>query len=598
MEKELQSRRSPSIIAVSPGGLGRGKTAARQSVVNKEADGMREKGRLLLVSGPYIDRALLERVFGEEYDIRTAEAEQVRKLLMTRKEGYSAMLLDCCEAEEQRMDLLRTILREPPLAELPVLVAVPDAASAARVLHLGAAECFAVPVVPELLRLRVDYTVEKRILEAGSSLQSLWKTMQMADCDPLTGLYKREAFYRATRQLLDSCPGEKFVLIRWNVERFKLINDLFGQEIGDRVLRIIGGCLKDTMPENSTYGRLEADHFVLCLPAELSNPQWRLAEVSKRLEKLNIGHTILVDAGIYEIEDPTLPVDQMCDRANLALKTIDGKYQQNCSYYTDELRTAMLREQDIRSQMETALEQRQFHIYLQPVYSLSAGRPVGAEALVRWMHPTRGEIPPGEFIPLFEKNGFITALDRYVWEEVCRYLSNRKEQGLQLLPISVNASRASLCQEDLCGEITALTQRYGVEPRLFRIEITETAYAEQPQQLQEVTRQLQKAGYAVLMDDFGSGYSSLNTLKDLDIAELKLDKEFLSEQSTSPRGQVVIESIIHLAKALSITTVAEGIENEVQLRFLQSVSCDIGQGYYFAKPMPADEFEERILGHV
>ena len=594
MEKELQSRRSPSIIAVSPGGLGRGKTAARQSVVNEEADGMREKGRLLLVSGPYIDRALLERVFGEEYDIRTAEAEQVRKLLMTRKEGYSAMLLDCCEAEEQRMDLLRTILREPPLAELPVLVAVPDAASAARALHLGAAECFAVPVVPELLRLRVNYTVEKRILEAGSSLQTLWKAARRADCDPLTGLYRKETFYQTTRKLLDSYPGEKFVLIRWNVERFKLINDLFGQEMGDRVLETIADCLRDTMPEKATYGRLEADHFALCLPASESNPQWRLAEVSERLQKLGINHTVSVDAGIYEIEDPSLPVAQMCDRASLALKTIDGKYHQNFSYYTDELRNAMLREQDIRSQMESALEQRQFQVYLQPVCSLSAGRPVGAEALVRWIHPTRGTIAPGEFIPIFEKNGFITALDRYVWEEVCRYLSNRKEQGLQMLPISVNASRASLCQEDLCGEITALTQRYGVEPRLFRIEITETDYAEQPQQLQDVTQQLQKAGYEVLMDDFGSGYSGLNTLKDIPADMMKIDMKFLQGFERGGRVGTVLISVLRMARWLNIPVIAEGVETEEQLAFLYSVGCDLIQGYCFARPMPLQEFERYL----
>lgn len=555
---------------------------------------MREKGRLLLVSGPYIDRALLEKVFGEEYDIQTAEAEQVLKLLLARKGGYSAVLLDCCKAEEQRMDLLRAVRREPALSDLPVVVAVPGAEAATRALRLGAADCVAVPVVPEILRLRVDYAVEKRILEAGSSLQSLWKTMQMADCDPLTGLYKREAFYRATRQLLDSCPGEKFVLIRWNVERFKLINDLFGQEIGDQVLQTIAGCLRDTMPENSTYGRLEADHFVLCMPAGLSNPQWRLAEVSNRLQKLDIDHTILVDAGIYEIEDPSLPVAQMCDRASLALKTIDGKYHQNYSYYTDELRTAMLREQDIRSQMETALEQRQFQIYLQPVCSLSAGRPVGAEALVRWLHPTRGEISPGEFIPLFEKNGFITALDRYVWEEVCRYLSRRKEQGLPLLPISVNASRASLDQEEMCGEITALTQRYGVDPALFRIEITETAYAEQPQQLQEVTRQLQKAGYAVLMDDFGSGYSALNTLKDIPADIMKIDMKFLQGFERGGRVGTVLISVLRMARWLNIPVIAEGVETEEQLAFLYSVGCDLIQGYCFARPMPLQEFDQYL----
>ncbi|MEG1684111.1 MAG: EAL domain-containing protein, partial [Oscillospiraceae bacterium] len=296
--------------------------------------------------------------------------------------------------------------------------------------------------------------------------------------------------------------------------------------------------------------------------------------------------------GIYEIDDPGIPVDQMCDRANLALQTIKGKYKQHYALYNDTMRQTMLREQEIRSEMAEALADQQFQVFLQPIYSLSSGRAVSAEALVRWQHPKKGMISPGEFIPLFEKSGFIAEVDRYVWEEVCRYLGRRRDAAP--LPISVNASRMSLYSPDFFDTIVELTERYGVEPSLFKIEITETAYAADPTQLMQTTKKLQAAGFPVLMDDFGSGYSSLNTLKDLPVDILKIDMKFLRGFESGGRVGTVLISVLRMAKWLNLPVIAEGVETKEQLAFLRSAGCDLIQGFCFAKPMAMDAFEDYI----
>ena len=234
-------------------------------------------------------------------------------------------------------------------------------------------------------------------------------------------------------------------------------------------------------------------------------------------------------------------------------------------------------------------------MYLQPKYYLKDGSMHSAEALVRW-YSSDGVIHyPDEFIPVFEENGFITELDMYMLEEACRKVSQWKQQGYKVSPVSVNQSRVFFYDEEYLDKFHEIVDQYHIDPSLIILEVTESVAMSNLEQVKMVIRKLHKIGFSISMDDFGSGYSSLNTLKDLDIAELKLDKDFLSEQSTSERGKIVIESVIHLAKALSITTVAEGIENDVQLDFMKSICCDIGQGYYFAKPMPAEEFERLLL---
>ncbi|MCL2026393.1 MAG: response regulator, partial [Leptospirales bacterium] len=251
-----------------------------------------------------------------------------------------------------------------------------------------------------------------------------------AEYDQLTGIYNKDAFYRLTKEMLEDNPDVRYVLLRWNVERFKLINDLFGKDAGDAILKIIAGSIQNDVANLGTYGRLEGDHFVTCIPLDKFEAGALHKRTEERFNSPDIKYSISIGLGIYLIEDTTMPVEIMCDRANIALQTIKGKYLIRYAYYDEKLMDTMLAEQEIRNEMKQAILERQFQIYLQPVYSVSTGNPVSAEVLVRWMHPTKGIIPPNKFIPIFEQNGFIAKLDYYVWEEACKHLRKRKDDGL------------------------------------------------------------------------------------------------------------------------------------------------------------------------
>lgn len=409
--------------------------------------------------------------------------------------------------------------------------------------------------------------------------------------DMLTGLLNREGFCYATANLLKVNPDEKYAMVLWNIERFKVINDLFGKQTGDAILNIMAARFVIGVSEIGTCARLEADRFVVCIPREYLDPERLIRVMENSLKELELDYKIVLNMGIYEIDDVTIPVERMCDRANLALQTIKGSYVNRYAFYDDKLRRAMLAEQEIISEMNDALQQHQFLIYLQPVYSLAAGAPISAEALVRWKHPIKGIISPGVFIPLFEKNGFIAELDYYVWEEACRYLKHRKELGMPELPISVNVSRRSLYSDNLCAEIVALVRKYGIEPALLKLEITESAYTDNPDQLLKTMTTLQTYGFAVLMDDFGSGYSSLNTLKDIPVDILKIDMKFMEDFETSDRAGNILTSVVRMAKWLNTSVIAEGVETQPQVDFLRSIGCDRIQGYFFSRPLPIPDFE-------
>ena len=281
----------------------------------------------------------------------------------------------------------------------------------------------------------------------------------------------------------------------------------------------------------------------------------------------------------------------MCDRANLARSTIKGDYRKRYAYYDEPMRAAIIAEQEILNDMEAALESGAFVLYLQPIYSLNFEKPVSAEALVRWQHPEKGLIEPGKFITLFEHNRFITNLDHYMWEMTCRYLADRRKRGLANIPISVNVSRINLFQPDLADELLRLLKKYDLPTSLLRLEITETAYMDNPEQLITASDNLRRAGFKIMVDDFGSGYSSLHMLKDIPLDILKLDMRFLTDIEPSSRGAAILLGVIRIAQNLGMVTVAEGVESMFQLEFLRAAGCDNIQGFYYAKPIPIDEFE-------
>ena len=296
--------------------------------------------------------------------------------------------------------------------------------------------------------------------------------------------------------------------------------------------------------------------------------------------------------GIYPIEDRELPIEQMCDRAMLAARSVKGKYDNYFAYYNSNLRDKLLRQQAIIDSMERALEEEQFQIYFQPKYRISDEWLAGAEALIRWKHPEWGMLSPAEFIPLFERNGFITQLDQFVWKKVCEVLAKwKKEEDLDF-QVSVNVSRADIYGIDIVDVLTSIIQDYNLAPEQLHLEITESAYTENSQQLIEVVNHLRELGFIIEMDDFGSGYSSLNILNQMPIDVLKLDMKFIQSETEKPINQGILRFIMELARWMRLSVVAEGIETREQLERLTEVGCDYVQGYYFARPMPIDEFEK------
>lgn len=413
--------------------------------------------------------------------------------------------------------------------------------------------------------------------------------------DALTGLYNRSTFCRKTADFLRQNPNGTYNMVQFDIERFKVINELYGNFMGDRILLLIAEGLQKCLKDKGTYGRLEADHFAVCLPAGTEELQYVREQMDKSLASVKIEQKINLYYGVYTVEDRDMSVDLMCDRANLALRTVKGNSNRSYAVYNDELHQVVLSEQQLTNSMEEALLQRQFEVYYQPVVDLKTGEVVSAEALVRWNHPEKGMVSPGFFIPFFEHNGFIIKLDAYIREEVCRNIMELGRRGLNCVPVSVNVSRLEFYDPNLCRSIIDLTERYRLEPGMMRLEITESAYTDNPQQLLAAMKELQNYGFQVLMDDFGSGYSSLNMLKDVPVDILKMDMKFLENQGISGRGPEILASLVRMAKKLGMHTIAEGIETKEQGDFLRSVGCEYGQGYYYARPMPADAFTNLLM---
>lgn len=423
--------------------------------------------------------------------------------------------------------------------------------------------------------------------------------------DSLTGADNRNRFVSELPGLLKETADRAVVLM--NISGFKFVNEFFGFEKGNLFLLHIARVLRGSIREGERYYRDNADRFgMLVYYQDREELTDRIKKIQKDINEYTVSpnqdYRINCNFGVYLIQAPgpdrqaPLSPDTVINGALLALNSVNGNTANPIAFYDEEMHEKARRKIEIASQMQAALANGEFHMYLQPKYFLEDGSLHSAEALVRWC--SDGEIIhyPDEFIPIFEENGFITELDMYMLEEACRRVSHWTELGYKVRPISVNQSRIFFYDEEFLDKFRQIVDRYSIDPDMIILEVTESVAMSNLARVKMVISKLHNMGFSISMDDFGSGYSSLNTLKDLDIAELKLDKEFLSEQSTSPRGQVVIESIIHLAKALSITTVAEGIENEVQLRFLQSVSCDIGQGYYFANPCRQMNSKKGSLG--
>ena len=416
----------------------------------------------------------------------------------------------------------------------------------------------------------------------------------LATYDELTGIYNKQAFYAKTKEMLLDNPDKNFDLLRINIERFKVLNDLFGESTGDKLLRYIGKFLKEINLPLCVSGRLYADNFVVCYEAGKGDSRRMINTLQMVADSFAINNRTILSFGLYRIDDKTLPVSVMCDRANMALWKAKGNFKNPYCEYDEKMRQQVLKEQKIINAMERAIQNKEFTLYLQPKYDIEKGTIIGAEALVRWISLENGFISPGDFIPVFENNGFVYEVDKFIWEESCRYLRKWLDEGREVHPISVNVSRIDLYTPKLVQHLVNLREKYQLPSQYLELEITESAYTEDPEQIITITRQLREAGFVILMDDFGTGYSSLNMLKDIQIDVLKLDMGFLKSSDHSAKGGNILTAILKMAESLKMQTIAEGVETKEQVEFLKSIGCRYVQGFYYSKPLPVGEFEKLI----
>lgn len=417
----------------------------------------------------------------------------------------------------------------------------------------------------------------------------------LVDYDELTGIYNKKKLLNETKKLLSKNKNKTFAFISIEINQIKIIKNLLGKEITNNILKNMGLKIKNIRNIHGvgTYGKISEEIFSLCLPYNKDNMIAILEYLKKDLSEINMDFQIEPHFGIYVIDDINIPIETICDNANAALNSITENYMSIYAFYDEKLHNKLSKEREITCEMFRALRNEEFDIYLQPKYSFSSNTIVGAEALVRWIHPTKGIIPPKEFIPIFEKNGFIIQLDIYVWNRVCILIKKWLLEGKTLYPISVNVSKIDFVNPNLYTIITKMIEKYEIPPNLIEFEITESAYAENMDNINYIMKKLQKYGITILMDDFGSGYSCLNMLKDFHVNILKLDLKFLSKSESEGRGGNIIASVIRMAKYLKIPVIAEGIETREQLEFLKTIGCMYGQGYFFSKAIPIHCFEAK-----
>ena len=412
--------------------------------------------------------------------------------------------------------------------------------------------------------------------------------------DPLTLLYNKSGFEKRAAELLAKAPPESAcALVSFEIVAFRSYNTLYGFDAGDELLRTIARILRSHMRQGDVAGRLYADHFAMYLCRESDEEIYATLRKCVRSAK-DSGLPFYLCAGIYKITDRGMSIAEMTDYASIAKNTIKYKFTTGVAIYNDSMLECQREDAKLVGSMMSGLENGEFVAYYQPKYSLNSESITSAEALVRWKKPDGEIIMPGRFIELFERNGYIRRLDYYMFESVCAMLRDALRDNRPVVPISVNFSRVHLYDAHFPDRIAAIAKKYGVDPSYLIVELTESAFIMEGQTLIDVVETLHKKGFSVAIDDFGSGFSSLNMLKDVDVDELKIDMKFLEGFERGGKVGTVVTSVIRMAKWLGIPAVAEGVETRAQIDFLRTLGCDMIQGYYYSRPVPREEFERKL----
>lgn len=417
--------------------------------------------------------------------------------------------------------------------------------------------------------------------------------------DVLTKSWNKKRFIDEASIRLKELKGRKAV-ISFDIKNFKELNNRFGYDTGNLVLIEISSMLRLFVEPEECYARIEADRFVLLLlykdKEELEN---RLNQLLRHVEhlsaKLSISFPFCCMAGVRLTDETEQEVDEYMEQANAAKSSIKEFHKGAYAFFDNTMAEKISRERYLASQMKEALKNGEFVVYYQPRVLVSTGEYIGMEALVRWKRKDGEMIFPNDFIPLFEKNGFITEVDLCVFEQVCRDMNCWRQEGKKIYPVSVNISRRHIQEKDFMGPLVSICRKYGVDTRNIELEITETAFLKGEHTIINISRQIKEQGFLLSMDDFGTGYSTLNILKDIEVDVLKLDQEFF-QMVMNDREKIIISNIIHMANELDIQVISEGIETIEHVQFLREIGCTMAQGYFYAKPAPLEALEDKLWG--
>lgn len=546
------------------------------------------KRRVLAVDDELINLEILGAILSQSYEVVfAADGSEAMEILSDPEADFSLVMLDLMMPKMDGFEVIRLMKADERLRKFPIIVMTSDKSAEVKSLRMGASDFLAKPFdLPEVVQARCQCAIE--LNEDRSIIRS-------TERDPLTGLYSKEFFFVYIRRLLLRLNTKMDALVL-NIDRFSLINEIFGREEGDRILIKTAELINSTILHSHGIAcRTDGDVFyIFC--EQRNDYEACVREIQDTLSRETQAHSLRLRAGVCRLaSEDTLPETRF-DRAKTACDRIRSRFDKSVEQYSQQLHEKFMFWERLTADIDKAISQRQFTVYYQPKYDIRGDKPVliSAEALVRWNHPEFGFISPGDFIPLFEHNGLIRKVDRFVWREAASQIRRRRDLFGMSIPVSVNVSRVDIFDPELETVFLDTIKEFGLEPHELIPEITESAYAKNENRLIEIVSSLQQKGFRIEMDDFGTGYSSLNMLTSLPIDVLKLDMQFIRNMLVDEKSLKLIELMLDIARFLNVTVVAEGVEEERQMQLLKEMGCDIIQGYYFSPPLPGEEFDKLI----
>lgn len=547
------------------------------------------KRHVLIVDDERINCEILGNILSDRYEVSYAnDGQDAYELLRNVKPGFSLVLLDLMMPRMDGFELIKQMRSDSELRSVPVIVMTSEADAEVKSINLGAVDFITKPYdMPEVILARCE-----RIIELSED-----KTIiSSAEKDSLTGLYSRDFFYEYIRQIEEYNNETRMDAVVFNIDHFHLINEMYGRKAGDEVLKGLADMLMSIFDDVAGIGcRAEADTFYVYCQHQFSYDMI-MGRIQDNLPDLSEKAKIRVRMGVYPNVDKNIEVESWFDRAKLACDRIRGDYTKSMTTYSNELYELSKYHEELINEIDEAIQNRDLIVFYQPKYGIQGDKPElkSAEALIRWKHPERGMISPGVFIPLFESNGLIQKLDNYVWEEAAHQICRWREKYGRIIPVSVNVSRIDIYDPALEGKLMKLIEAYDLTSKDLMLEITESAYADNEDTLVKVVDNLRNKGFTIEMDDFGSGYSSLNMLTTIKVDVIKIDMKFIRNMLKDDKSLRMVKLIIDIARFLDVPIVAEGVEDELQVSTLKKMGCDLIQGFYFSKPVPPEEFEKLI----